>query len=164
MKNPFGNYVVQKALKLSSGYHKNKLTGIIKKHFEKLNDRKLINKWKDILASVSGNTLSLAHLNINKLSPTMNISPNNSFISSNSPHSPHSFYSNTSSGACQPRVMLSKYNFNNNKNDLGALGMQGNMGNMGNIGNIGNIGTLVNFGSYPQQNEALSVNNPNWNM
>ena len=57
--------------------------------------------------------------------------------------------------------MLSKYNFNNNKNDLGALGIQGNMGN---IGNIGNIGTLVNFGSYPQQNEALSVNNPNWNM
>jgi hypothetical protein len=155
MKNPFGNYVVQKALKLSSGYHKSKLTGIIKKHIEKLNDRKLINKWKDILASVSGNTLSLAHLNINKLSPTINISPNNSFISSNSPHSPQSFYSNTSSGAHHPPIMMSKYTFNNKNNDLASICVKGNMSNMGNSGN---------FPGFQVPSEGLNVNNLNWNM
>lgn len=151
MKNPFGNYVVQKALKLSSGYYKGKLTGIIKKHIEKLNDRKLINKWKEILGNVTtGNKLSLDHLNINKLSPSINLSPNNSFISSNSPHSPNSFYSNNSCGNFQPPVLMESYVFNNKSNNLNNLHMKGNTSNVS--------GSMGRFG------EVYNVNSSNWNM
>ena len=150
MKNPFGNYVVQKALKLSSGYYKGKLTGIIKKHIEKLNDRKLINKWKEILANVTGNKLSLAHLDINKLSPTNSISPNNSFISSNSPHSPNSFHSTNSGGAMQSPILMNKYVFHNKCNNLSNLHIHGNMCNVS--GNLGGFG------------EVYNVNSQNWSM
>ncbi len=179
MKNPFGNYVIQKTLKLSSGYYKSKLTGIIKNHIEKLNDRKLINKWKDILSSVTGNTLSLAHLNINKLSST-HLSPNNSFVSGNSPrspHSPHSFqssnsmYSNTSMNSLgyaqhQPPLM-NKYVFMKNSHNLNTLNfnLQGNMSNS--ISNMSNIGNMSSMGStaFPNKNDIYDVNYPNgWNI
>ena len=137
MKNPFGNYVVQKALKLATGFHKGKLTGIIKKHLEKLRDKKLINKWKDILNNISGNTLTLNHLNFNKL---INVkintpmdSPNNSFHShspkfSHSPHShishhsnhtqhsPHSQHSPRSNRSTQSQNSFISYNSNNSFN------------------------------------------------
>lgn len=57
MKNPFGNYVIQKALKLSTGFYKGKMGGIIKKHLEKLNDKKLVAKWKYILQNLTSNNL-----------------------------------------------------------------------------------------------------------
>jgi hypothetical protein len=51
MKNNYGNYVVQKALRLSKGMHKNKLISTILKNLEKIGDRKLIMKWKSIVDS-----------------------------------------------------------------------------------------------------------------
>ena len=72
IKNSFGNFVLQKALKLSSGRRKTKLTNSIKKSLDKLSDKKLIKKWKTILSSST-------HLNLNLEN---NINQNNSFFSS----------------------------------------------------------------------------------
>ena len=49
MKNNFGNYVIQKALKLSINEDKKKLGEEVDKNIYKLNDRKLILKWKSIV-------------------------------------------------------------------------------------------------------------------
>ena len=49
MKNNFGNYVIQKALKLCNGEDKKKFVQFIGKNIYKLNDKKLITKWKRIL-------------------------------------------------------------------------------------------------------------------
>ena len=49
MKNNYGNYVVQKALKLAKGENKLKLIQIILKNIEKIGDKKLIAKWKSIV-------------------------------------------------------------------------------------------------------------------
>ena len=55
MKNNYGNYVVQKSLKLSSGMFKGKLMNSILKNLNKLGDRKLIVKWRSIVdANVEG--------------------------------------------------------------------------------------------------------------
>jgi hypothetical protein len=50
MKNGFGNYVVQKALKISTGKNKAYLAESVNKNIYKLNDKKLITKWKSIVA------------------------------------------------------------------------------------------------------------------
>jgi hypothetical protein len=63
MKNSFGNYVVQKALKLATGFMKVKLTNNIKKNMEKLTDKKLVNKWKSILLNCSNPNLTLLSRN-----------------------------------------------------------------------------------------------------
>ncbi len=49
MKNNYGNYVVQKALKLANQSDKSKLVKCIIKNIEKIGDRKLIMKWKSII-------------------------------------------------------------------------------------------------------------------
>ncbi len=51
MKNNFGNYVIQKALKISLGIDKKKLSEEVEKNIFKLNDKKLILKWKSIVSS-----------------------------------------------------------------------------------------------------------------
>ena len=51
MKNNYGNFVVQKSLKLSNGKHKLKLLKSMIKNIEKIGDRKLIFKWKSIIES-----------------------------------------------------------------------------------------------------------------
>lgn len=51
MKNNYGNYVVQKALKISCGAPKLKLIISILKNIEKIGDKKLIVKWKNIVIS-----------------------------------------------------------------------------------------------------------------
>ena len=48
MKNNFGNYVIQKALKISQGNINNLLVKEVCKNIFKLNDKKLILKWKNI--------------------------------------------------------------------------------------------------------------------
>ena len=50
MKSNYGNYVIQKAIKLSKGDSKNKLIFNAAKDVNKLNDCKLIIKWKSILS------------------------------------------------------------------------------------------------------------------
>ena len=53
MNNNYGNYVVQKAIKLSSGESQERLIQIIMKNLCKLEDKKIINKWKAIISSKS---------------------------------------------------------------------------------------------------------------
>ena len=50
IKNKYGNYVVQKAVKISSGISRDKIVGEINKNINKLKDKKIINKWKIILS------------------------------------------------------------------------------------------------------------------
>lgn len=49
MKNNYGNYVVQKALKVAKGYLKFKLIILILKNIDKIGDKKLIIKWNSII-------------------------------------------------------------------------------------------------------------------
>ena len=49
MRSNFGNYVIQKAIKLSKNENKQKLVFNAAKDINKLNDPKLIIKWKSIL-------------------------------------------------------------------------------------------------------------------
>lgn len=51
MKNNYGNYVIQTALKYSKGDCKDMLIKQIEGHLEVLGEKKLINKWKSILSS-----------------------------------------------------------------------------------------------------------------
>ena len=51
MKSNFGNYVIQKAIKLAKNENKQKLVYNAAKDVNKLNDPKLIIKWKSILLS-----------------------------------------------------------------------------------------------------------------
>jgi hypothetical protein len=51
MKSNYGNYVIQKAIKLARGDYKQKLVFNAAKDINKLNDSKLIKKWKSILSS-----------------------------------------------------------------------------------------------------------------
>ncbi len=50
MRSNYGNYVVQKSIKLSKEEHKKKLIFNAAKEINKLNDNKLIIKWKSILS------------------------------------------------------------------------------------------------------------------
>ena len=50
MKSNYGNYVIQKAIKLAKGSSKNKIVFNAAKEIEKLKDNKLIQKWKSLLA------------------------------------------------------------------------------------------------------------------
>jgi hypothetical protein len=50
MRSNYGNYVIQKAIKLSKGENKKKLIFNSAKDINKLNDPKLIIKWKSILS------------------------------------------------------------------------------------------------------------------
>ena len=50
MKNNFGNYVIQKALKISLNEDKKKLACEVERNIYKLNDKKLILKWKNIVS------------------------------------------------------------------------------------------------------------------
>ena len=50
MKNSFGNYVIQKALKIAKGNSELLLAEFVSRNIYKLNDKKLITKWKGIVA------------------------------------------------------------------------------------------------------------------
>ena len=51
IQNKYGNYVIQKALKLASGKIQNIIISEINKNINKLEDKKIINKWKAIISS-----------------------------------------------------------------------------------------------------------------
>jgi len=65
MKNNYGNYVVQKALKLSNHSNKQKLVESILKNLEKIGDKKLIQKWKTIVQSHTSEDCKSLLLNYN---------------------------------------------------------------------------------------------------
>ena len=55
MKNNYGNYVVQKAIKLSSGKNYERLFKEINQNMHKLDDKKIIKKWQIILSTCAKN-------------------------------------------------------------------------------------------------------------
>jgi len=63
MKNNFGNFVVQKVLKMSNSDKLKKLTNLILKNIENIGEKKLILKWKTIIKTFEENH----SLNNNKL-------------------------------------------------------------------------------------------------
>ena len=50
MKSNYGNYVVQKVIKLAEGENKKKFVFNAAKDIDKINDNKLIQKWKSLLS------------------------------------------------------------------------------------------------------------------
>jgi hypothetical protein len=82
IKNSYGNYVVQKALKLSTGNNKTSFINCIKKNLEKLTDKKLTNKWKTILNNSMH--LNLGAIEYNTTLNSSNSSNNSSQMSNNS--------------------------------------------------------------------------------
>jgi hypothetical protein len=118
MKNPYGNYVIQKALKLASGFYKGKLINYIKKSIEKFSDKKLVVKWNNILSNLSSKKNAPPKLKLN----TSETHSNNSFtnMSSNSPNSACSNNSNISSNSYRPTTSNSfrAIFLNNPQNDF----------------------------------------------
>lgn len=119
MKNSFGNYVIQKALKLSTGFYRGKMIGIIKKHIEKLHDKKLAVKWKNILNNQTSNNLNLNTAGMKRRDSNGSVSNDNNdsgFASSNSSlsgvsvGSPNSQRSNNSFTSTMP---MNNINMNN---------------------------------------------------
>lgn len=82
MKSSFGNYVVQKALKVAKRETKSKLVETILTHVDKLGERKLINKWKKIVDDSLGGNFNKNHVsNNNNLVNQMPL--NNHLVGSN---------------------------------------------------------------------------------
>jgi hypothetical protein len=53
MKNNYGNYVIQAALKVVSMVNKKIIIQLIEKNLSQLTDKKMINKWKNIISIYS---------------------------------------------------------------------------------------------------------------
>jgi len=85
MVNSYGNYVVQKALKLSSKNDKIVLINNIYKNMQKIKDKKLIQKWKTIIESNLEGTLDDYDTmnSIKNLSISGNLCSNNSYTYGN---------------------------------------------------------------------------------
>lgn len=118
MKNNYGNYVVQKALKLSTGMAKKNLINHIIRNLEKIGDRKLTMKWKTIIDTHMG---SLVNENMfNQSAPLFNNNnnmsfnqPNNRWMNSNSSSNSNSFYQVPMNNSFNNN---SVYTYNNNCN------------------------------------------------
>ena len=50
LTNSFGNFVLQTAMKLSKGKNKTRIVNYIKKNLDKINDKKIVKKWKEIIS------------------------------------------------------------------------------------------------------------------
>ena len=64
MRNCYGKYVIQKALKISTNHSRKFLIEYIRKNVYKLNDQKLISKWLDIIeqyVSLEAQTISTSN-------------------------------------------------------------------------------------------------------
>ena len=129
IKNGYGNFVLQKSFKLSNGRSRIKLINSIKKNIEKLNDQKLINKWKTLILSSSYLSLensstffSQTHLSSSPISERKNNMnnniKNNSFnLDSNTQNinnmlnSNNNFHSSTNSPMMRPQLSLNNSPF-----------------------------------------------------
>ena len=67
IKNNYGNYVIQTALKYSKGKVKKILINSIENNLGVLGDKKLINKWKNIISSNIQNNIKDLNINNNKI-------------------------------------------------------------------------------------------------
>ncbi len=103
MKSSFGNYVVQKALKITTNGNKIKLVNTILNNVEKLGERKLICKWKKIVEDSIGIPVN-QQINSNSF--------NNSFNNLNN--------LNNSNGSNNTFNSYSNININNNNCNFGS--------------------------------------------
>jgi hypothetical protein len=107
MKNNYGNYVVQKALKVAKNGNKKRLMDCVVKNTDRLGEKKLIERWKTIVSEISEkstytpftkktsniikNNLSYSQCSNQSLSPLMNqdrsIDMNNEKINQNKKYS-----------------------------------------------------------------------------
>lgn len=55
MKHPFGNFVIQKALKLARNDIKKKLEEHVSKNIDRLGEKKIIDRWREILYNSENN-------------------------------------------------------------------------------------------------------------
>ena len=62
LTNSFGNFVLQTAIKLSKGKNKIRIVNYIKKNLDKINDKKIVKKWKEIISLSSHLTFQNNHL------------------------------------------------------------------------------------------------------
>ena len=173
MKNPYGNYVIQKALRLATGYHKGKLTGIIKKHLEKLHDKKLIGKWKKILSDLSGNNLTINHpyktnnqMNLstdsmNNSNNSLNSSPVNSPLNSGrSNKSNNSFTSSVlSNNSFNPQNNSSNNMMNVNHMNLNNFNLYANNLNYNNSPMNNNLKNNMNLSPMNMNLSQMNMNN-----
>ena len=67
IKNNYGNYVIQTALKYSKGKVKTILINSIENNLGVLGDKKLINKWKNIISSNVQINIKEFNINNNKI-------------------------------------------------------------------------------------------------
>ena len=77
IKNNYGNYVIQKALNIAKGEDKEKLIESAKRNVDKLVDKKLILKWRNILDMHTNSLLSNNNNN-------NNVNTNNNYVCYNS--------------------------------------------------------------------------------
>jgi len=152
MKSSYGNYVMQKALKVSSGDNKVKLTESIINNIDKLNDRKLVFKWKQIASEASGKNLNFPCID-NFGIYSQNISPNTSLTSVNSHRSNNSRNSNNN------------HNTNPNPNNLNFNNQTHNNNNNNNLilnntvhNNIDNNKIKKNYNVNPISNIITNQN------
>jgi len=61
MKNNYGNYVVQKALKLASEANRKRIIDLVMKNIDRIGEKKLILKWKLIVQSYVCNEVRVDH-------------------------------------------------------------------------------------------------------
>lgn len=179
MKSSYGNYVMQKALKVSSGENKNKLTESIINNIDKLNDKKLVFKWKQIACEASGRNLSFQCVE-NFGNYSHNVSPNTSFNSINSNRSNNSRNStnnivNNRNSNTNPMIFNNQTQTNNNNNIIFNNTIQNSLNNINhknygvnpmfnqNANQMPNINTGMNF-YYMPKNFSRSYNNSPVNM
>jgi len=108
---------MQKALKVSNCENKNKLTDTIINNIDKLNDKKLVFKWKQIASESTGKTLSFPLFENNFGNYSQNISPNTSFNSVNSNLSNNSRNSMNNNNLNPNNMTFNKINFQNTVNN-----------------------------------------------
>ena len=122
IRSPFGNYVIQKALKLSNQVHKKRLISLILRDIKKLDDKKLIEKWKLIVNNAQSNDKIFTRFSNHQCKfgeENLNV-PNFDYVNSNllSNNQHYNNYSRVIYGSPQfssPYLMLNtNLNYNNN--------------------------------------------------
>lgn len=156
MKSSYGNYVMQKALKVSNGDNKTKLTESIINNIDKLNDKKLIFKWKQIASEASGKILNYPCVE-NFGYYSQNVSPNTSFNSINSNRSNNSNNStNNNRNYDANKMIFNNHTQNNINNMIFNNTVQNNINNINN--NNFAINPMCNLNSNPNLNTNTAMN------
>jgi len=75
IKSSYGNYVIQKALRVARGEERERFVHLIKKNMQKMNDKKVVRKWKNIINDVTNENSKTNEVDDTLMIPSSNISP-----------------------------------------------------------------------------------------